>query len=70
MMHAKDFTRAPGTRFRLDRIDPADTGPITSKSAAVKPTVANLERLRELHEQLYADGSKGLLIMRAGPPAL
>jgi len=63
MIKAKDFTRVPGTRFRLDRIDPADTGRFKGKSDAAKPTAAKLERLRELHERLYADGSKGLLVI-------
>jgi PPK2 family polyphosphate:nucleotide phosphotransferase len=63
MMHAKDFTRPPGKRFRLDEIDPGDTRRFKSKSDAGKPTADNLDRLRELHERLYADGSKGLLII-------
>jgi len=63
MIDVSRFTRPPGKRFRLDEIDPADTGRFKSKDAAQKPTAGNLERLRELHERLYADGSKGLLII-------
>jgi len=62
-MDCSKFTRPPGKRFRLDEIDPADTGRFKSKDAAREPTAANLDRLRELHERLYADGSKGLLIV-------
>jgi len=63
MVKATQFTQRAGKRFELDRMPTGDTGPFGSKRDARKPTERNLERLRELHERLYADGSKGLLIV-------
>ena len=62
-MDCSRFTRAPGKRFRLDEIDPADTGRFKGKSDAREPTADNLIKLHELHERLYADAGKGLLII-------
>lgn len=63
MITARHFTREPGTRFKLASIATGDTGPFESKSDAAGPTATNLDKLHELHERLYADGSRGLLIV-------
>lgn len=63
MVKASQFTVRPGKRFDLDLLPTGDTGPFGSKKDARKPTERNLEQLQELHERLYADGRKGLLIV-------
>lgn len=62
-INPKDVTRPPGTPFHLDTFDPDDTGGYEKKKDARKDTEDNLERLQQLHEKLYASGTKGLLVV-------
>jgi PPK2 family polyphosphate:nucleotide phosphotransferase len=50
-------------RFRLKDVDPDDTGGISSKNDAREALDADLERLRDLQEQLYARGTWSLLLI-------
>jgi len=56
----------PGKAFRLDRIDPADTGPFKGKKDAEAATQANRERLRQLQQVLYAQARHAVLIVLQG----
>jgi PPK2 family polyphosphate:nucleotide phosphotransferase len=55
----------PGSRVKLARWDPDDTYGWTKEDAA-DPTAADLERLLELQERLYAESKQGLLIVLQG----
>ena len=57
------FTRKPGKRFELDAIDPGFTAGLEGKKQAENRLERNFERLHELQEMLYADGSRALLIV-------
>jgi PPK2 family polyphosphate:nucleotide phosphotransferase len=55
----------PGTRVRLDRIDPGDTHGYTKDKA--EPIVSgDLDRLRALQERMWAEGKHRLLIVLQG----
>jgi len=55
----------PGSRVRLDRIDPGDTHGYTKEKA--EPIVsADLDRLRDLQERMWAEGKHRLLIVLQG----
>ena len=56
------YSFEPGTPFRMEDVDPDERAGF-DKKAGKKHTETNLERLRELQEQLWADGSKALLIV-------
>jgi PPK2 family polyphosphate:nucleotide phosphotransferase len=52
----------PGTPFRMDDVDPDERGGFDKKTGK-ELTAANLERLRDLQERLWADGGHALLIV-------
>jgi len=55
----------PGSRVRLNRIDPGDTHGYTKEKA--EPIVsADLDRLRDLQERMWAEGKHRLLIVLQG----
>ena len=56
----------PGSRVRLDRIDPADTGKHTDEDSARATLARDVERLRKLQDVFYADGRWALLIVLQG----
>lgn len=57
------FKVEPGTRIKLDKIDPNDTGGFESKKAALKKIEQARHRLTELQYQLYAENRQSLLIV-------
>ncbi len=57
------FTLPPGERFHIEAFDPGYTGDYKEKDHAKKQIKANLKRLRELQEMLYAQGEHALLIV-------
>jgi polyphosphate kinase 2 (PPK2 family) len=59
----KDFTVAPGERFRLADFDPNNTGKWRVKAEARDAAKDNLKQLEELQEMLYAQSEKALLIV-------
>ena len=52
-----------GTRLSLARIDPGETGGLTSKKEAKELLAEGLERLRALQERLYAQDRWGVLLI-------
>jgi PPK2 family polyphosphate:nucleotide phosphotransferase len=56
----------PGTKIKLSAIDPASTGGIKSKEEALLKLEKNLDRLAVLQHLLYAEGTRGLLIVLQG----
>jgi PPK2 family polyphosphate:nucleotide phosphotransferase len=59
----KRYRIASGDRFRLERIDPRDTGGIRSKSEARKRLERGLARLGELQPKLFAQDRWALLLI-------
>src|SRR5437764_14243641 len=60
----KRFCIAKPHKFRLSDYDPADTCGLDIDKAEAKAMLANgIERLRELQEKLYAQGSWAVLIV-------
>jgi PPK2 family polyphosphate:nucleotide phosphotransferase len=56
----------PGSRIRLDRIDPSDTGGLEDKAAALKRFEALRTRLAELQGRLYAENRRAVLVVLQG----
>jgi PPK2 family polyphosphate:nucleotide phosphotransferase len=61
----KDYGVRPGTRVRLEKFDPADTGG-RDKDKAKAHTEKLLKRLGVLQNRLYAEGRRALLIVLQG----
>jgi PPK2 family polyphosphate:nucleotide phosphotransferase len=59
----KAFRVEPGSRVKLDRIDPADTAGIKNKKAALKRIEQCKQQLTELQYKIYAEGTQSLLIV-------
>src|ERR1700674_3388463 len=57
------FTITHGRTFRLKHVDPDDTSGVESKERAADLLVQGCERLRELQEKLYAQGTWALLLI-------
>jgi PPK2 family polyphosphate:nucleotide phosphotransferase len=53
----------PGKKIKLSKIDPDDTGAYKDKEDAQRDIGANLERLDELQELLYADARRAILVV-------
>jgi PPK2 family polyphosphate:nucleotide phosphotransferase len=53
----------PGKKFKLDKIDPGDTGHFKDKREAAAAVKKNLEQLDELQEVLYAQAKYAVLIV-------
>ena len=62
---SKELLVRPGSRIKLDDINPSHTHGI-SKSAAAAQLTKNLERLRVLQYLLYAEGRRSLLVVLQG----
>ena len=60
---ARRFEIAHGRHFRLTQIDPGDSGGITSKAEADERLERDVDRLRQLQEKLYAQGTWALLLI-------
>src|SRR5437867_12610585 len=56
----------PGSRVRLDRIDPADTGKHTDEAAARAKLARDIARLTKLQDLLYAERRHAVLIVLQG----
>jgi len=54
---------APGTRVRLDEVDPADTAGLSSKEDALPLFMEQQRRIGELEYRLYAENKRSLLII-------
>ncbi len=56
----------PGTRVRLGRIDPADTGKHTDEAAARAKLGRDIARLTQLQDVLYAERRHAVLVVLQG----
>ncbi len=56
----------PGSRVRLDRIDPCDTGKRTDEAAARTKLARDIERLVKLQDVLYAERRHAVLVVIQG----
>jgi PPK2 family polyphosphate:nucleotide phosphotransferase len=65
----KKFVVEPGSKVRLDRIDPSDTGKVGSEDEAKAQTEKDLARLRDLQQKLYAEHRRALLVVLQAPDA-
>jgi len=65
----KEFVVEPGSRCRLDAIDPAYTGKHGSEEAAQDAIAGDLARLAKLQFRLYAENRRSLLIVLQAPDA-
>ena len=54
---------APGTRVRLDEIDPDNTGDVQGKEEAQEELEKLVERLSELQERLFAENRQSMLVV-------
>src|SRR5436189_5485676 len=59
----RPFMIAGGRKFRLKQVDPDDTGGFESKQHAADLLASGVDRLRELQEKLYAQGTWALLLI-------
>lgn len=57
------FRIADGKKFRLEKIDPADTGKLKEKESARGLLERGVARLRELQEKLYAQDKWAVLLI-------
>ena len=55
----------PGTRVRLEELDPGDTHGL-DKEAAIDGTATQLERLTELQDRLWAEAARAVLVVLQG----
>ena len=63
MNYGKKFIVEPGSKVRLAKIDPADTGKHVSDKTASPEIAKQLARMDRLQYLLYADSSQSLLIV-------
>lgn len=63
MDYAKRFIVEPGTKLRLDKIDPSFTGKHTSHADAKQEIEQHVQRLDALQYLLYSDHQQSLLIV-------
>jgi PPK2 family polyphosphate:nucleotide phosphotransferase len=59
----KAFRIEPGTKVKLNKIDPAHTAGFENKESALKTVAESTRQLTELQYQLYAEGKQSLLIV-------
>jgi PPK2 family polyphosphate:nucleotide phosphotransferase len=57
------FTITDGRKFRLKHVDPDDTGSVESKERGAELLARGIERLCNLQEKLYAQGTWALLLI-------
>lgn len=62
MNYYEEFRVKPGSKFDLSAIDPDFEDDALSKDEVLERTKANLKRLEELQELLYAEHKRGVLI--------
>jgi PPK2 family polyphosphate:nucleotide phosphotransferase len=63
MDYRKQFIVKPGSKVRLDRIDPAFKDKHASHEQALPEIARNVERMDQLQYLLYADGDQSLLVV-------
>ncbi|MDQ6941988.1 MAG: polyphosphate kinase 2 family protein [Candidatus Eremiobacteraeota bacterium] len=63
MNYRKKFVVEPGTKVRLDELDPSYTGKHEAEAEAKVAIQADLERLRQFQYRLYAEHERSVLIV-------
>lgn len=63
MRYDQEFMVQPGSKLRLDRIDPACKGSHESHEKAGPEIAASLAKMDQLQSLLYADASQSLLVV-------
>ncbi len=63
MNYRKKFVVEPGSKVRLDDVDPSFTGKYASETDAEREIADDLERLTQLQYRLYAESSRAVLIV-------
>lgn len=66
---AKPFRVEDGKKFRLDDVDPGDTGGLKSKEEAQRWLEAAVALLSEMQERLYAQDQRAVLLIFQGMDA-
>jgi len=66
MDYTNAFRLKPNSRLDITKLDPADTNGFKDKEAAEKVVKANVERLAELQEVLYAENRRAVLLVLQG----
>jgi len=56
----------PGSRVRLARIDPDDTGGHADEAAARETLAADIDRLEKLQDALYVESRHAVLVILQG----
>ncbi len=69
MKYFERFKVKPGSHVKLDAIDPAQKGHFKDKEHALLETQEEVEKMRELQYQMYAEGKHSLLICLQGRDA-
>ena len=69
MNYRKKFAVEPGSKVRLDDIDPSFTGKHTSADEARDAIAKDCERLAQLQYRLYAENRRSLLVVLQAPDA-
>lgn len=62
-MDTSKFQAEPDKKIKLAKIDTRDTGKYTSKEEALEKLTANIERMAELQDMLYAQDKYSVLII-------
>jgi len=62
----KQFLVEPGSKVRLERIDPASTGKHESREEVAPEVAKNVARMDRLQYLLYADAAQSLLVVLQG----
>jgi len=66
MAYRKAFIVEPGSKVKLDKIDPSGTGKHETQEKAKAEIAENLERLRKAQYLLYADAAQSVLVVLQG----
>jgi PPK2 family polyphosphate:nucleotide phosphotransferase len=66
MSYKKEFAVEPGSKLRLDKIDPSGTVKHETQEKAKAEIERNFERLRKAQYLLYANASRSLLVVLQG----
>jgi PPK2 family polyphosphate:nucleotide phosphotransferase len=69
MKYRRKFVVEPGSKVRLDDIDPSQTAKHATEAAAQSTIAKDVERLRKLQYRLYAEHERSLLIVLQAPDA-
>jgi PPK2 family polyphosphate:nucleotide phosphotransferase len=69
MDYRRKFVVEPGSKVRLDDIDPSYTAKHATEAAAQGAIAKDIDRLRKLQYRLYAEHERSLLIVLQAPDA-